>query len=462
MTADHGAGGAQDHGAGGAEDHGAERLEIIPVTGLGEFTPDSDLAAELVEAAPWITDDDVVVVTSKVFSKIEGRIVPAPTDPEERDALRRKLIDDETVRVVAARDRMRITVNRNGLVQAAAGVDGSNVAADSLALLPLDPDASAAGLRASLADRGRRVAVIVTDTMGRAWRGGQTDVAIGASGLAVRHGYAGSVDAYGNLLAVTDVAVADELAAAADLVKGKLAGIPVAVVRGWRPADDGSTAADLVRSGPDDLFRLGADEATAQGRREALLTRRSVRSFEQRPVADDVMQAAFADALTAPAPHHTHPIRFLWLRNPERRRALLDAMSAAWRSDLEADGKSPESIEKRVARGQILYDAPELVIPVTTGDGMHTYPDQRRNDCENTMFTVAGGAAVGSFLVALSVRDVGSCWVGSTIFSAGTVRDVLGLDPSWAPLGAVAVGYPLDGPGTLKEPMGTEGLVMEL
>ncbi|MFT3714542.1 MAG: coenzyme F420-0:L-glutamate ligase [Gordonia sp. (in: high G+C Gram-positive bacteria)] len=451
----------------GPTDHRAtDGLQILPVTGLGEFGPESDLAAEIVAAAPWLADGDVVVVTSKVFSKIEGRIVAAPTDPDERDALRRRLVDDETVRVVAARGRMRITVNRNGLVQAAAGVDGSNLATDRLALLPVDPDASAARLRAALADRGLAVAVIVTDTMGRAWRGGQTDVAIGASGLAVRHGYAGAVDAYGNRLAVTDIAVADELAAAADLVKGKLDGIPVAVVRGWKAVDDGSTAADLVRSGPDDLFRLGADEALAQGRREALLTRRSVRRFSGEPVPEAVMREAFADALTAPAPHHTRPVHFLWLRDPERRRTLLDAMSAAWHTDLQGDAKSPESIEKRVARGRILYDAPELVVPVLTGDGMHDYPDRRRNDCERTMFTVAGGAAVGSFLVALSVREVGSCWVGSTIFAAPTVREVLDLDPSWMPLGAVAVGYPESPPtgedGRLRPPADATGLVTEL
>ncbi|MFT4088513.1 MAG: coenzyme F420-0:L-glutamate ligase [Gordonia sp. (in: high G+C Gram-positive bacteria)] len=436
-------------------------LTILPVLGLGEFTEDSDVAAEILTAAPWIADGDVLVVTSKIFSKTEGRMVDAPTDPDERDTLRRKLIDDETVRVVAQRGRTLITVNRNGLVQAAAGVDGSNVATDRLALLPVDPDASAARLRAALTATGREVAVIVTDTMGRAWRTGQTDVAIGASGVAVSHAYDGVDDAYGNTLAVTDIAVADEIAAAADLVKGKLDGVPVAVVRGLSPVDDGSTARDLVRDIEDDLFSLGVEFAVAQGRREALLTRRSVRRFDDAPVPDDVMRAAFADALTAPAPHHTHPVKFLWLRDRVRRRALLDAMTAAWRTDLDADGKTPESADKRIARGQILYEAPELVIPVMTGDGMHVYPDDRRNACENTMFTVAGGAAVAGLLVGLSVRGVGSCWVGSTIFAADTVRSVLALDPSWAPLGAVAVGYPESEPA-LRAAADIEGLVLEL
>ncbi|MGB3698023.1 MAG: coenzyme F420-0:L-glutamate ligase [Gordonia sp. (in: high G+C Gram-positive bacteria)] len=444
-------------------DHRAPRgLEILPVTGLGEFGPDSDLAAEIVAAAPWIVDGDVLVVTSKVFSKTEGRMVAAPTDPDERDAFRRKLIDEETVRIVAKRNRTLITANRNGLVQAAAGVDGSNVRTDQIALLPLDPDASAAGLRARLAaDFGRRVAVIVTDTMGRAWRTGQTDVAIGASGIAVSHGYDGVDDGYGNTLMVTDIAIADELAAAADLVKGKLDGVPVAVVRGMEPRDDGSTARNLVRDLDDDMFRLGVEEAVDLGRRQALRTRRSVRRFAPGAVPGDVMHAAFAEALTAPAPHHTHPVRFLWLRDPARRRRLLEAMGRSWHDDLAADGKTPESIAKRIGRGQILYDAPALVVPVMTGEGMHEYPDERRNTCENTMFTVAGGAAVAGLLVALSVRGVGSCWVGSTIFAADTVRRELELPAQWQPLGAVAVGYPAESAG-LREAADTTGLVIEL
>lgn len=421
--------------------HGA--IEILPVTGLPEFTTDSDLAAEILGHAPWLRDGDILVVTSKVFSKTEGRMVTAPTDPDKRDALRRRLIDEESVRVLARRNRTLITENRNGLVQAAAGVDGSNVPTDRIALLPVDPDASARSLRQAItAAGGPTVAVIVTDTMGRAWRTGQTDVAIGAAGIAVTHPYEGAVDGHGNPLLVTDIAVADEMAAAADLVKGKLDGIPVAVIRGYGVVNDGSTAADLVRPTEDDLFRLGTAEAIAQGRREAIRTRRSVRSFTDAPVDPQDLRDACADALTAPAPHHTHPVRLVWVRDRRRRRELLDAMAADWRSDLEADDKSAESIEKRLRRGAILYEATELVIPFLTPDGAHTYPDARRAAAEHTMFTVAAGGAVASLLVALSVRGLGSCWVGSTIFAPVTVTRVLDVDPRWEPLGAVAIGHP--------------------
>lgn len=429
-------------------EHGsAAKVEILPVTGLGEFRPGDDLAAALAQAAPWLTDGDIVVVTSKVVSKCEGRIVPAPHDAEARDALRRQLVEAEAVRVLARKGRTWITENRLGLVQAAAGVDGSNVGACELALLPVDPDGSAAALRAGLAEHlGVSVAVLITDTMGRAWRNGQIDVAIGASGLSVLNGYAGSVDRHGNELVVTEVAVADELAAAADLVKGKLTDVPVAVVRGVASPDDGSTAAALVRSGPDDLFWLGTAEAIEVGRGQAQLLRRSVRSFAGEPVPGQLITDAMAEALTAPAPHHTRPVRFVWLQTSSTRTRLLDAMAQRWRSDLTGDGKSPEAIEARVSRGQILYDAPEVVIPIMVPDGAHHYPDATRTAAEHTMFTVAVGAAVQGLLVALAVRGVGSCWIGSTIFTPDLVRTELNLPADWEPLGAIAIGYPTDPP----------------
>lgn len=437
-------------------EHGtAAPVEILPVTGLPEFRPGDDLAAAIARAAPWLRDDDIVVITSKAVSKCEGRIIAAPADTDARDALRRKLIDDEAVRVLARKGRTLITANRHGLVQAAAGVDGSNVGTTELALLPADPDASARGLRAELARRlGIRIGVLVTDTMGRAWRNGQIDAAIGAAGVPVLHGYAGTRDAHGNELVVTEIAVADEIAAAADLVKGKLTAVPVAVVRGLSVVEDGSAAGHLLRGGEDDLFWLGTAEAIEMGRRQALLLRRSVRRFDDRPVDPAVIEDAVAEALTAPAPHHTRPVRFVWAADPDRRRELLDRMAEAWRNDLTADGLPADAIERRVARGRILYDAPEVLIPFLVANestGAHHYPDPIRAAAEHTMFTVAVGAAVQALLVALAVRGVGSCWVGSTIFAPTVVRSALNLPSDWEPLGAIAVGHPHD-PPPLREP----------
>jgi coenzyme F420-0:L-glutamate ligase/coenzyme F420-1:gamma-L-glutamate ligase len=443
------------------QEHGtASTIEILPVSGLPEFRPGDDLGAAVAAAAPWLRDSDVVVVTSKVVSKCEGRLVAAPEDREERDELRRRLVDDEAVRVLARKGRTLITENRLGLVQAAAGVDGSNVGRTELALLPVDPDGSAAALRAALREKlGVDVAVLITDTMGRAWRNGQIDAAIGAAGLAVLHGYSGAVDEHGNELVVTEIAVADEVAAAADLVKGKLTAMPVAVVRGLTVIDDGTTAHQLLRPGPEDLFWLGTAEAIDMGRRQAQLLRRSVRQFSDEPVPPDLLEAAVAEALTAPAPHHTRPVRFVWLRTAGTRTRLLDRMNDKWRTDLAGDGKPADSVDRRVARGQMLYDAPEVVIPMLVPDGAHPYPDAERTDAEHTMFTVAVGAAVQALLVALAVRGVGSCWIGSTIFAADLVRAELELPPDWEPLGAIAIGYAAQ-PAGLRDPVNPGDLLI--
>ncbi len=427
-------------------DHGAEgEITILPVYGLPEFRPGDDLAEHIARQAPWLADGDVLVVTSKIVSKTEGRIVASPTDPEERDAARRVLIEQEAVRVLARKGRTLITENRLGIVQAASGIDGSNVDPGELALLPIDPDASAARLRTALRERrGVSVAVVITDTMGRAWRNGQTDVAIGSAGVAVLHAYAGTHDGQGNELQVTEVAIADELAAAGDLVKGKVGAIPVAVVRGLDPRDDGSNATTLLRSGAEDLFWLGTAEAIELGRGEALRLRKSVRSFSADPVEPTLLRAAIAEALTAPAPHHTRPVRFVWVRSAEVRARLLAAMREQWRADLAGDGWSEDRVERRIGRGDILFDAPEVVIPFCVPDGAHSYPDERRQRAESTMFTVAVGAAVQGLLVSLATKGIGSCWIGSTIFAADVVRAELGVAQDWSPLGAIAIGHPIE------------------
>jgi coenzyme F420-0:L-glutamate ligase len=255
-------------------DHASSRIEILPVLGIGELRPGDDLAALIAEHAPPLQDGDVLVVTSKAVSKVEGRLIVLDTaDEDAREAARQEAIESETVRVVASRGDLRIVETRHGLVLAAAGVDASNVARNELALLPLDPDLSAQLLRESLRERlGITVGVVISDSMGRPWRAGITDTAIGAAGLTALTDPRGRTDVYGNTLAVTQVAIADELAAAGDLVKGKLGGVPVAVVRGLardgKLDDDGLGSRALVRGSADDLFRLGTAEAIAIGRED--------------------------------------------------------------------------------------------------------------------------------------------------------------------------------------------------
>ncbi|MBD5788333.1 coenzyme F420-0:L-glutamate ligase [Cellulosimicrobium terreum] len=247
-----------------------DRLEVWAPAGVGEVRPGDDLAAlvgEALAAGERLADGDVVVVTSKIVSKAEGRVVAADD--------REQAITDETVRVVATRERsglapLRIVENRLGLVMAAAGVDASNTPDGTVLLLPLDPDATARALRAALRERFGvdRLGVVVTDTAGRAWRDGLVDVAIGAAGVVVEDDLRGGHDPHGRELSATVTAVADEIASASELVRGKTSGRPLAVVRGlgrYVVTEDGPGARTLVRPAADDMFREGTAEAYARG-----------------------------------------------------------------------------------------------------------------------------------------------------------------------------------------------------
>jgi coenzyme F420-0:L-glutamate ligase/coenzyme F420-1:gamma-L-glutamate ligase len=242
-------------------------LQIWALEGIPEVTPGIDLVAVVAEAVgSTLQDGDILIVTSKIVSKAEGRTIAAD---DREDA-----ITAETVRLVATRTSpgghtTRIVENKLGIVSAAAGVDASNTPHGTVLLLPVDPDASARALAAGLRlQLGVEVGVIISDTLGRAWREGQTDSAIGAGGVQVFEDLRGQTDAEGRPLVVTMPCVADELAAAADLVKGKASRMPVAVVRG-RSDLVGSLelpgARSIVRDPERDMFRLGADEAYAAG-----------------------------------------------------------------------------------------------------------------------------------------------------------------------------------------------------
>jgi coenzyme F420-0:L-glutamate ligase / coenzyme F420-1:gamma-L-glutamate ligase len=233
----------------------ARGLEILPVEGVGEVRPGDDLSRLLAAAEPGLADGDVLVVTQKVVSKAEAQLVPIdPNDPDSKS----RIVDAESVRVLRRRGDLVIAETRHGFVCANAGVDMSNVEHGWAALLPEDPDRSARRLRDGLRARlDVTVAVVISDTFGRVWRRGLTDVAIGCAGIRAVVDLRGTPDAMGRDLTVTEVCVVDELASAAELVMGKATGICAAIVRGVDPSwlGRGEVRAEVVRPPAEDLFR---------------------------------------------------------------------------------------------------------------------------------------------------------------------------------------------------------------
>ena len=418
-------------------------LTVVPVPTDHRFRAGDDVAAVLLAAlaanGASLGDGDVVCVASKVVSLAEGRTVALP--PGDPRAARQALARSEAAAVVADAPWVVITRTPHGFVAANGGIDASNVAQGTALLLPEDPDGSAAELRSALREAtGCDVGVLVTDTFGRAWRHGQTDVALGVAGVPAIRDERGSHDLDGQELEVTEAAIADEVAGAADLVRRKDSGAPFVLIRGLRT--DGAApglAADLVRPVEQDLFSTGGVTAVER----AVDARRTIRRFDPtRPVPRAALEGAVAAAATAPAPHGTRPWRFIDL-SPATRTRLLDAMAERWRTDLASDGVAREVIERRLARSDaILRVAPVLLLPMVSLAEAHDYPDPRRATAERDLFLLSAGAALQNLQVVLAGHGFGAAWISSTSFCPDTVRAVLDLEPVWQPVGLVAVGAP--------------------
>lgn len=384
-------------------------LQVLPIAGLPELRPGDDLAGLLLQAAPWLRDGDILVVTSKAVSKVEGRLISTPRDVEGRESARQQAVAAETARVVAERGPTRIVVTHHGWVMAAAGVDASNVALGELALLPVDSDASARALRETISVRaGVQVAVVISDTSGRTWRRGLTDVAIGVAGMAAIADLRGQPDTSGIPLEITEIAVADEVAAAADLVKGKRAGVPAAVVRGLQPpVDDGQGSASLRRPIAEDMFALGT--------REVVRTRRSATGFDQRPVSTSVLQAAVEAALLAS--ESTSGLEVVSGLVPYRARQ--DSAETA-----------------RTPVGLLLGQARAAVVPVLPAHA-------------DTEEITRLGMTIAALLIQLHAEGLSAIWLSpAALEEAGLDRDALGgrmrsrLPVDLTVHGLVAIGHP--------------------
>jgi len=413
------------------------------------------LRGALEEAGATLQDGDVVCIASKVVAKAEGHTIVLP--PGDPVAARRALARDVSRRVVADSPLALVLETHHGFVCANAGIDASNVDDGHALLLPEDPDRSAAVLRDEIRSAfGVDIGVLVTDTFGRPWRLGQTDVALGAAGAPVLRDERGRHDLHGRPLDVTVAAVADELAGAADLVRTKDSGAPFVLIRGLPASlDRGGDGQDLVRRSQDDLFRHGGPTAGEA----AVAERRTVRGFTSDPVPDEVIERAVCLAATAPAPHHTRPWRMVDLADATRT-LLLDRMAQAWWADLRSDGLPDDRIERRIARSDaILRPAPRVLAAFVDVADAHPYRDDRRATAERDLFVLAAGAAMQNLQIVLAAHGFGAAWISSTAFCPDVVRDVLDLPATWIPTGLVAVGRAAQPPPPRAEPTALDVLL---
>lgn len=436
-------------------------LRVVALPSSHRFRAGDDLAAHLLEAVTVagerLVDGDVVCVASKVVSLAEDASVTLDDgDPRE---MRRLVATERAAAVVADTPHVLVTRTHHGFVAANGGVDASNVAPGLALLLPDDPDASAALLRDTIERRtGARVGVVVTDTFGRPWRVGQTDVALGVAGTAAIRDERGGTDLHGRPLEVTQVAVADEVAAAADLVRHKASGTPFVLLRGLAPAGPPGRGRDLVRPPADDLFAAGGPTMSER----VVAARRTIRHLDpDRPVPPEVLRAAVSAAATAPAPHHTRPWRFVRLLASTRTR-LLDAMARRWEADLVADDVDRATIDRRQRRSdQLLRPAPELLVPFVALDDAHDYPDDRRTTAERDLFVLSAGAALQSLLLVLTGHGLGTAWVSATSFCPDVVRTSLEVPRTWQPAGLVAVGWPAGDPPRPRPAVDADEFLLE-
>ncbi len=458
----------------------ATQLTLTAVPGIPLIHPGDDLAAiilqRLTDAGLSLHNVDVLVVAQKIVSKAEGRLVPLDSvQPSNRsfslaaetgkDPKLVEVILRDSREVVRHRRGVLIVEQRNGFVCANAGVDHSNVPAhdDSpqVALLPADPDASAARLRAQLrAATGKDVAVIINDSHGRPFRLGTCGVAIGVAGMAALSDRRGTPDLFGQPLRITTVGTADELAAAASTLMGQgTEGQPVVLIRGaaFEPAT--GTVRDLLRPREADLFR---EPVPPSGLANLLYRRRSIRHYAPRPVDRNTLEELIAAACAAPSAHNRQHWRFAVITKRAVKERLAQAMGESFRQDMRREGLPPHEIEARAGRSYSrLVTSPALIIagystsdtglPVAGGQQISNPPppskiQNEQSKIEETMAIQSVAAAIENLLLAATAFGLGACWICWPLFCPDVVREALRLPDDFQAQALVTVGYPADVP----------------
>ncbi|MGE0241870.1 MAG: coenzyme F420-0:L-glutamate ligase [Parvibaculaceae bacterium] len=445
---------------------------LIPVLGLGEVVPGSDLAALLIRAleraAIQLRDGDILVLAQKIVSKSEGRLVElagiAPSPSAQRlaamcgkDPRLVELVLRESKEVLRCQRDVLIVEHRSGFIMANAGIDFSNVEqpgpGDELALLlPEDPDASCARLRTELRERlGCTVGVVINDSHGRAFREGTVGVAIGASGLPALNDKRGEFDRHGRRLQSTQVALADEIAAAASLMMGQAGeGRPAVLVRGIEAAGADRPAASLIRPRARDLFR---------GPRlvDAITQRRSVRRYTATPIPPGLMERLLELSAHAPSAHNRQPWRFAVIAGPEKKSELAHQMAARLRMDRALDGDRPELIEKDAGNSiDRIKGAPAVIVVCLDMSDMDHYPDERRRHAEYQMAVQSTAMAAQNLLLAAYAEGLAGSVMCAPLFCPDVVRACLDLPGSWQPQMLVTLGHAANEGKTLsRKPVGS-------
>lgn len=438
----------------------AASVELTALDGVPMVRPGDDLPRIVLDALAAsgmsLCDGDILVLAQKIVSKAQNRfvrlrdVVPSARAVQLAEEVRKRpelveLILGESNEVVRHRRDVLVVAHKLGWVMANAGIDQSNIEQgdgdDVALLLPEDPDGTCAQLRDALfAATGATIGVIVNDSHGRAFRNGTVGVAIGVAGITALADLRGAPDLYARRLQSTEVGLADEIASAASLLMGQAAeGRPIVLARGIANARGNGRAADLVRPKEIDLFRAPPAPVAL----ETILRRRSIRSYTDAPVADEVIERLLAAATTAPSAHNRQPWRFAVLRTAAARKRLAEAMASRLRADRSRDGDAAADIEADVARSIArIGAAPAAILVCVSMEDMDSYPDRRRSEAEYLMAVQSTAMAMQNIQLAAHALGLGAGLMCAPLFCPDAVRSAFDLPPAWSPQALITLGVP--------------------